>query len=88
MAIKPLTEQELKACKLSKVMRAALLFSSGTLGNLYGDGNRHDKTFPALKERGLAEFVVSNPEDRSRHGWILTDKGMQARTSLRMGMDR
>lgn len=77
MAIKPLDVKALRALKLTPTMRLVLL-TSGPLGSLRGDGNRHDKTFPALQERGLAE------REKNSRLWWLTDTGMRARTALRM----
>lgn len=67
----------LKQPRLTVTMRRAILGSS-ILGRMYGDGNRHDKTFPALRERGLAEY-------RDGEGWFLTDKGFELKSRLRTG---
>lgn len=80
--IHPLTMREVRALKLTRVMRQAVLGASGPFGRLWGDGNRRDKTFPALAARGVAEYAEIE-ESASLPGWHLTELGLRVRCTLR-----
>lgn len=77
--IHPMDDAELaaleKRLKLTRIMRQAILTAVPPYGRLIGDGNRRDKTYPALRERGLAEI--------ERQRWVLTELGMRVRCTWR-----